>query len=216
MRPVTAVHAQDKLGPGGDRHRDLRRVEAVDRDPKAPVSKRGHGIANLRPGRSRVASQVDHVRPLRAKPLGFVAQFVARQPRRMVDLGQDLDAVLAVSGIWPPVLAEVPRQVAEILGARFDRGTSCFFRDRGQITPAVSGQDHAVDSLGNFEMSGNPFGRHQRGHRDRQHGDLGRETGSRGELVEHAPQCELGQPAGHKEIPGTIECFCSSSTPAPY
>ena len=107
---------------------------------------------------------------------------------------------------WPypafvrSLLAEVARQVAKVLGPGSIDGALGFFRDRRQIAPAVSGQDHAVDSIGNFEMPGDPSGRHERGHRDRQHGDLGRETGSRSQLVEHPPQCEFGQAAGHKEI----------------
>ena len=111
---------------------------------------------------------------------------------------------------WPypafgtALLAEVTRQVAEVLGARLDSGASAFSAIARQIAPAVSGQDHAVDSIGDLKMPGNPSGRHQRGHRDRQDGDLGRETGSRGEFIEHAPQREFGEPAGHKEIPRTM------------
>ena len=39
---IGAIHAQDKLGTGRDRHRDLRRVEAVDRDAHTPLPESGH------------------------------------------------------------------------------------------------------------------------------------------------------------------------------
>ena len=51
-------------------------------------------------------------------------------------------------------------------------------------------------------MAGDPLRRHQCGHRDRQDGDLGHETGARGQVVEHLPQGELGQAAGDEEEAG--------------
>ncbi len=53
-------------------------------------------------------------------------------------------------------------------------------------------------------MADNPPRRHERGHRDRQHGNLGREIGTGSEFVEHVSQCEFGEAASHKKIPGTI------------
>ena len=119
--------------------------------------KRGHGIARLRPGRARVATQVDHVGPLRAERSASSAQFLAFEPRGMVDLGQDLDVVLAVTGdVRLACLAEVARQVAEVLGARLDGETPCLSDDRSQIAPAVSGQDDAVDSRRGPRDGGRP------------------------------------------------------------
>ena len=117
----------------------------------------------------------------------------------MVDLGQDLDVIVRRNRRAAAGLAEVARQVAKVLGARLDRNASRFLDDRSKIALAIPGQDHAIDALGNVEVAGDPPGRHERGHRDRQHGDLGRETSPRGQLVEHLPQRELGQAAGDEE-----------------
>ncbi len=48
-------------------------------------------------------------------------------------------------------------------------------------------------------MPRHPLGRHERGDRDRQHGDFGREARLRGQIVEHAAQRELGKAACDKQ-----------------
>ena len=76
MRGCVAFTLRTSSAPADDGQRDLHRIEAVDRDAHAPVAQRGHGVADPAPGRTRVAAQVDHVGPLRAKSLGLLEDFV--------------------------------------------------------------------------------------------------------------------------------------------
>ena len=125
----------------------------------------------------------------------------------MVDLGQNLDVVVPVFRPLAASLAEVSRQVPEVFRARLDRDTSEFLEDRTEITSAVPRQDHAIDVLGNQQMTSDPFRRHQRGHRDRQHGDLRQESSPRSQFGQDLPERELGQASGHEEIARAIHAL---------
>ena len=100
---VARIHAQDELGAGRAGRGDLRRVEAVDRNPHAAVTERRDGLADPRPRRARLAAEVDQVGPLGAEPLGLPDQFVPLEPGRMVDLGQNLDVMAPIAGRPPGV-----------------------------------------------------------------------------------------------------------------
>ena len=97
-------------------------------------------------------------------------------------------------------MAEVAWQVAEVHGPELDGNPRRFLDDRTEIAPAVTRQDDPVDVLGDLQVPGDPLRRHQGGHGDRQDGDLGREAGPRRQVVEHLPQREFRQAAGHEEV----------------
>ncbi len=169
----------------------------------APIPQRRDRLADPAPRPSRVAAEVDAIGPLGRESVGHDEQLGAVQEGGVIDLGQDLDVERAIA-IEPRVgLAEEARQVAEVLGAELDRRAR-LLGDRRQVASAMAGHDHAVDLRGHLQVPRHPARRHQRGHRDRQHGHLGLEPRPRGQVVEHLPQRELGQPAGHEQETGPI------------
>ena len=93
---VRAVDAEHQLGAGGDGGLDLARVEAVDRDAVAGVAQCAHGVADAGHGVAGVAADVDHVGAVAGQFGGLAEDLVERQPRAVVDLGDDFDVVGAV------------------------------------------------------------------------------------------------------------------------
>ena len=53
-------------------------------------------------------------------------------------------------------------------------------------------------------MPGDPLRRQQGGHGDRQHGDLGRETDPRRQVVQDLSEREFGEAAGDEEVSGVV------------
>jgi hypothetical protein len=66
----------------------------------------------------------------------------------------------------------------------------------------VAGKDDAIDPGRDFETTSHPSWSHQRGHRNRQDGNLGHKSSTWTQFVEHLPQCELGQSASDEEEAG--------------
>ena len=157
MRAVAGIHAQDELGAGGGRRCDFGRIKAVDRHPHAPVTQCRHGIADACPGRVGDAAQVDDIGPFGSELLRLPDQFLGRKPGRMVDLGEDLDVMAAISGMATGCLAEEPGQVVEILRALLDRNSAGLFDDRSQIAPAITGQDYPLDVRRGRRGAGQPI-----------------------------------------------------------
>ena len=122
----------------------------------------------------------------------------------MIDLGEDLDRVSAVFGGSRAGMPEMARQVPEIHGTRLDGDPGRLLDDRTEVSSAIAGQDHAVDALGDLEVPGNPLRRQQGGHRDRQHGDLGRETRPRCQVVQDLSEREFREAARDKQVPGML------------
>ena len=199
---VGRVDAQDQLGPRLDRVRDLGRIEAVDRDAEATVPEHLDRIADLAPACSRVATQVDQIGAFLAESVGLGDEGVSGKLRRVIDLGQDLKVIRAVISGAVVGLAEMPWQVAKILGAKLDRNAAGLVENRGQVAAAVSREDHPIDAGPNLEMAADPPGRHQCGHGDGKNGKLEQETRAGGKVFEHLPECELGQAAGDEEDAG--------------
>jgi hypothetical protein len=116
---VGLIHRQHQFGAGGAGGRDLGRAHAVDRDAIATVAERANRLAHTAPGLRGVAPQIDDVGAVGGARLGLGQQFVQLDPRRVVDLGQDLDVVSAI--VAGGRLAKKLRQFAQIVGTALDR-----------------------------------------------------------------------------------------------
>jgi hypothetical protein len=112
---------------------------------------------------SRVAPQIDDVGSLGPEVLGLTNQFIGRKLRCVIDLGEDLDPVVAISSQRVDTLSKVATQVAEIFGPRFDGNTGTSLGDRGEISPAEAWENDARDSARRIQVAGNPAGSQKRG-----------------------------------------------------
>ncbi len=200
LRPVGRVYAQDKLGPRRGRGAGFDGVKRVNRHAHSLVSKHLHRVAQACPRDPGITSQVDHVGRLVLEPFRLPEQFIYREPGRMIDLGEDLDVVRAVSGRRPVSLTEMTGKVAEIFRTRLDRHTWRPLKNRSKVSMAVARQNHFLDAIGNLKMASHPFGRHQGSDRNRQDCDVGPKASSGGKLLQHTSQCEFRQAARDEQI----------------
>src|SRR5208337_4598394 len=143
MITIGRVHAQDQLGSRGDSQGNLGRVETVDRHTETSPTQRFDGIANAVPGYAGVAAQVDHVGSVADELPGLPSENTARQSRHVIDLGQNLDVIGAISLALCMSLTEMARQVAQILGADLNRNSARFLENGSQVAPAMARQDDA-------------------------------------------------------------------------
>ena len=116
----------------------------------------------------------------------------ARQPRRVVDLGQDLDVVVAVVPRGRDA-AEVRGDLAQILGPLLHRHADRVGERAGRPR---TGRESARgrSPAGTVERAPDPLRGHQRRHRDLQHRDVVGER--RRHVGQHTPQRRLGERAG--------------------
>ena len=156
--------------PAFDRGLDLGGVEAVDRDAQPLVAQRP--TASPTPVQVTPGSQPRSITsaPSSRRRLRLGQQLVERQPRGVVDLGEDGDVVGAVIGGAVRLAAEEVGQVAQVLRAALDRARRHGLDGR-QVAAAQAGQDDAVDAGGHGQMPGDPGRRRQGGDGDRQHRD---------------------------------------------
>ncbi len=161
----------------------------------------GHGPAHVGPDSGRVAADVDPVGPLGDEGSASARNSRGGEPGGVVDLGEDLDVERAVAFEPAIVLAEESGEVAEVLGPDLHRDPGPGF-DRGEVAPAVAGEDDPGDSGGNLQVAGDPMRRHQGGHGDRQGRHLGPDPRPGGQVVEDRPERGLGQAAGDEEDQG--------------
>ena len=94
---VRAIDAEDELGAGADGRSNLLRIERVDADTPARLDQLGDDVAERREGQPGRAADVDDVGAGRVEVVGGAADVCARQLRRVVDLGGDLDVPRAVA-----------------------------------------------------------------------------------------------------------------------
>jgi hypothetical protein len=151
---IRAVHAQDQFGAGGHCRADLSRIEGVDADTEALRDERGHDIAERGKRHARGAADVDDVRPRCTVVLSLLANGLGCQLRGVVDFGQDLDVERAVirGGIGP---AEVPRQLAQVLGSLLHTHAEPLPQDE-DVPFTQPGQKHEVDVRWHLEAAGDP------------------------------------------------------------
>ena len=88
--------------PALDGGANLPRVERVDAHAHARAHELAHHVGELRERAAGRAADVDDVGAGGTERLGRGAQLAPRQPRGVVDLGQDLDVVVAVRHVWTP------------------------------------------------------------------------------------------------------------------
>ena len=117
MVAVRAVDAQDQFGPGRERRRPLRPGRSCRPRREALVAQHPDRVADAGPRPAGVAAEVDHVGPAVAIAAGLGADRVEREGRGVVDLGEDLDVVLAVALGPAAAGAEVLGQVAQVFRA---------------------------------------------------------------------------------------------------
>ena len=65
-------------------------------------------------------------------------------------------------------------------------------------------ENDPVDRLGDIQVPGDPLRRQQCGDGDRQHGDLGRETGPRRQVVQDPSERKFREAAGDEEVTGVV------------
>ena len=135
--------------------------------------------------------------PLARKYFAAATISRARQPGRVVDLGEDLDPVGPVLGRGGG-LSEVAGNLAQVLGALLDGDAELLPQDRDVALAEARDQDQ-VGAGRHLEEPGDPRGGHERGHRDPEDGDLRLE--GRLHLPEHPPERGLGELAGDEENP---------------
>jgi hypothetical protein len=130
---------------------------------------------------------------------GLGQQFVQRQPRRVVDLGEDGDVAGAVARrALPAAAAEEFRQVAQVLRAALHRHAE-LPGEGVKVAAAQARQQHPVHARRRRQVAPDPGGRRQRDHGDGQHRDGEVEPGLRRHLRQHPPQRGLGQLTGHEQ-----------------
>ena len=118
---VRAVHAQHELGAGRDGRADLVGIEGVDADAHAGADQLAHDVAERRETASPGVQPMSMTSaPDCAEVVGRAAQRLARQPRRVVDLGDDLDVPGAVVARRRGA-AEVARDLAQVLRSLLHR-----------------------------------------------------------------------------------------------
>ena len=88
---IGLVDAEDETGARVDRSPNLVDVEGVDADAHSRIDQLTNDIRQLRKRQTRGTSDVDDVSAGGAIVLGFPADLLAGQARRVVDLGEDLD-----------------------------------------------------------------------------------------------------------------------------
>src|SRR5262249_25048587 len=134
---VRRVDAEDQLGTGRDGVGDLAGVETIDRDAEPAPPKLLDRPPDFGPTLTGVASDVDHGGPFRPEVLGGRDELVEREPRGVVDLGEDFDVVRPVTFALRPALPEKARKVAEVFGSENDGSPGHPF-DVGQVAPTVA------------------------------------------------------------------------------
>src|SRR5262249_40076174 len=152
------------------------------------------GLGGIVPGDARIAAQVDDVSPRGAIGPGLGDNLRPRQPRTMIDLGQDLDVVAAARRLRTCGLlaSEQGWQVAQVVRTPLDRyaGFGC---DDGQVAGAQARQDDTVYPGRYTQMAGDPGSRRQGGDGDGQHSHTEVEAGSRCQVGQDPLQGRLGQ-----------------------
>ena len=124
-----------RSAPASTARRDLDRVEAVDRDPVAPLPEGGDRLADAAPGAARVAAEVDPVGPLGDEAVGLGDDLLDRQGRGVVDLGEDLDVERPVALGLRVAEAEEGGEVAEVVRPPLDRHAAGLARPPGPGRP---------------------------------------------------------------------------------
>src|SRR5262249_33750031 len=97
-RKIRAVDTQHELRAGADGRTDFAAVERVHADTQAGGDELAHDVAEHREREARRTADVDEIRAGRAEVLCRRPNLGARQLRRIVDLGDDLDVPRAVVG----------------------------------------------------------------------------------------------------------------------
>ena len=181
-----------------DRHPDLGWLEAVHADAHARRAELAYDLTQGGEWHARRAPDVDHVRAARLEIARGGADLLARQLRRVVDLGEDLDVVGAVVGRGRG-LAEIPGNLAEVLRPLFHGHPVALAQEAGLAFDQPREQ-HQVRAGGHLEEAGDPRRRHQRGDRDFEHRHLSLE--GRLHLLEDAAKRRLGEPSRDEQNPG--------------
>ena len=100
--------------PALDGGANLLRIEGVDAHAHPGTHQLADRVGQIGKRTARRAADIDDVGPGGAERVGRRPQLAARQPRRVVDLGQDLDVVVAVVARGGDA-AEVRGNLAQIL-----------------------------------------------------------------------------------------------------
>ena len=192
VRGVDGEH-EARAGPHGGR--DLPWLKAVDRHLESLGHEHSHRVGDTGPLTAGIAAKVDAVGAGGTQSARLVKDRGQGQPRRVIDLGNDLDVEGAIVGKVARLLAEEFIEPSEVFGA-------ALHRDRGDVVEgieravAAARDDDSRGARGHGESAGDPLGGHQRRDGDVQHLHRGFEADPRLEACEHLPERMLGEPAG--------------------
>src|SRR5205085_3709886 len=113
----------------------------IDADEEAGLVQGGDRILEMGEGRAGQAAEIDDIRTLIGELAGTRQNALDREMRGLDDLGEDADVVAAEIDA-EALLAEMRRQIVEILGPALDRHTK-LVRERGKIAGTMTGHDDA-------------------------------------------------------------------------
>src|SRR5439155_15770097 len=146
---VRAVDRQNQLRTGLDGRADLGGIERVDAQPQTGRDELAHNVSECGKGDARHAPDVDHVGAGAVEVLRGIIERPAREARRIVDFGEDLDvprAILARGGGAP----EVARNFAQVLRSFLDTDRE-LLGNRVQITLAKAWNQDQVGAIRHLE-----------------------------------------------------------------